>query len=199
MKNLIKKVKGFKIIPEKFKSSTIFDVEEFFDNDFSIKLYQTEEMDINDYIVNNEVEIFGLGEEGLIYFISSITDKNDKELKIKYPESYKSIQRRESSRVDFKGTLELVDFKEAIIEPIDISAGGLKFFSDANLENEKTYQVKLKLNNNININSDIEILKTFNKQETANDIRAKFVNINSTDRIALIQYSFQILLENENK
>ena len=67
MIDTIKKIKGFKIVPDKFRSSTIFDVKEFNDNDFKIELFQTDEMKIEDYQVGQEVEIFGLGEEGLLF------------------------------------------------------------------------------------------------------------------------------------
>ena len=193
------KIKGFKIVPDKFRSSTIFDVKEFNDNDFKIELFQTDEMKIEDYQVGQEVEIFGLGEEGLIYFVSTISEKNDKVLKIKYPENLKNIQRREYSRVSFDGKISIQDFQDLNIEPVDISAGGFRIYVDQKISPNKTYKVTLELKNNIKINCDIEILRIFETQDGKYDIRARFINLQSVDRIALIQYSFQVLLENENK
>jgi len=199
MRNTIEKIKGFKIVPDKFRSSTIFNIKEYHDDDFEVELVPTKETQLEDYTVGDEVEIFGLGDEGLIYFVSTIDEKNDKILKIKYPKTTKNIQRREYSRVKFDGTVEIEEFKDAKIEPVDISAGGLKFYIDKEISQEQTYKITLELKNNIRISCDLEILKTFMTQDKKYDVRARFLNLKSVDRIALIQYSFQVLLENENK
>ena len=61
--------------------------------------FKTDELNLDDYKVGDEVEIFGLGEEGLIYFITTITEKEDNLINIKYPTDVKNIQRREGTDV----------------------------------------------------------------------------------------------------
>jgi c-di-GMP-binding flagellar brake protein YcgR len=151
--------------------------------------------------VGGSVEVFGSGREGLIYFVADITSKNGNVLKIKYPEDFKDIQRREYSRVSFGGNIKFLDMPENETKSVDISAGGLKFLTSEKLEEGHAYNVLLSLSN-LEINCAVEPIRVREHEEDGKKmylVSGKFLNIESVDRIALIQYTFRILLESENK
>ena len=197
MREVIENAKDFKIVPEKFRSSTTFDIKEFQDDYFVIELNGIGEEELKDYVKGSEVEIFGLGKEGLVYFTAIISEKEDYTLKILYPDKYKDIQRREYSRVAFNGNIVFEDFDIETF-PIDISAGGMKFSANQNFEIGKNYNIIIQLKDNPEIKccfSPIRCEKKDNKYITS----GKFKNIESVDRVALIQYTFKILVEVQTK
>lgn len=201
MHNIIKNGKDFRIIPEKFESSTICNLIDTKETGIDFTLPIATEDELQDYIVGNEVEIFGSNNEGLIYFVTNITAKSDKNITVKMPETYKNIQRREYSRVDFKGELSFVDYKDVVLQTDDISAGGLKFISSIPLEEHLEYNINIGLSNNLTINCTIQPIRIqqidYNGKK-AYSISGKFKVIESIDRIALVQYSFRSLTEAEN-
>lgn len=197
MREVIKNTRDFKIVPEKFRSATTFDIKELNDDFFTIELKNIGEEELQDYVKGSEVEIFGLGEEGLVYFTTIIFDKEDYILSILYPEKYKDIQRREYSRVLFDGETIFENF-DAEISPIDISAGGMKFSSNKDFEIDKTYNVIIKLKNTPDIKCDFVPIRVEQKDDKY-IISGKFKNIESVDRVAIIQYTFKVLVEVEAK
>lgn len=197
MREVIEKAKDFKIVPEKFRSATTFDIKELKENFFSIELKDIGEEELKDYVKGAEVEIFGLGAQGLIYFTAIISEKDGYNLEILYPEKYKDIQRREYSRVAFDGDIIFEDL-DVQTSPIDISAGGMKFMSDKDFETEKTYNVTIRLKNNPEIKCSFSPIRTEKKDDNY-VISGKFKNIESVDRVALIQYTFKVLVEVDAK
>lgn len=197
MREVIEKTRDFKIVPEKFRSSTTFDVKELEDNFFTIELKNIGEEELQDYVKGSEVEIFGLGAEGLIYFTTIIAEKNDYTLTMLYPEKYRDIQRREYSRVRFDGNV-IFDDLDIQTSPIDISAGGMKFASNKDLEIDKTYNITIELKNTPNIKCSFCPIRS-EKTGEGYIISGKFKNLESVDRVALIQYTFKILVEVEAK
>ena len=92
MQNIIKNGKDFRIIPEKFESSTICSITDSTDAfiDFNLPIASADEL--SDYIKGDEVEIFGSNNDGLIYFVTKITDKDGAKITVEMPKSYKNIQ-----------------------------------------------------------------------------------------------------------
>lgn len=201
MQNIIKNGKDFRIIPEKFESSTVCDIVSSDDKTVTFRLPIASEDELLDYNKEDDVEIFGSTGEGLVYFTTKILNKVNNEIVVSMPESFKNIQRREYSRVDFHGTLSLVDYKDSVLEVHDISAGGLKFISSVPLEEHLEYNICIGLSNNLTIKcmiQPIRIQQADYKGREAYIVSGKFKNIESIDRIALVQYSFRSLTEAEN-
>lgn len=202
MREIIKKGKDFRIIPEKFESATICNVLDIKEDLFNIELPIASADELNDYNQDDDVEIFGSNDEGLVYFISQIIDKNNNVLSIKMPTDYKNIQRREYSRVDFQGYLEIKDFKNAVVKTEDISAGGLKFISNEPLAEGMEYNISIGLSNNLTINCSMQPIRTQAAEHQGKkvySVSSKFKNIESIDRVALVQYTFRAMTEEENK
>ncbi len=197
MKNVLLNTKNFKIVPNKFRSSTIFDLLDSDDSFFQIELKNIEENELNDYIVGEEVEIFGLGADGLVYFVTTIEDKNNYILKLKMPSDYKNVQRREYSRVAFEGEVFFEDETIKTINSIDISAGGIKFIVNKELELDKDYNIKFNINDNMEIKCSLVPIRIMKDKDNNYLVCGKFMNLENIYKVALIQYSFKILLETE--
>ena len=201
MQNVIKNGKDFRIIPEKFESSTICNIVESSEDLIAFNLPIASEDELCDYTKGDEVEIFGSNNDGLIYFTTKITDKEGANIKVQMPLSYKNIQRREYSRVDFRGELSFADFDNVVLKTEDISAGGLKFISNIPLEEHLEYNINIGLSNNLTIKCTIQPIRIQQIEyegKKAWSVSGKFKNIESIDRIALVQYSFRSLTEAEN-
>lgn len=193
--------KDFKIIPEKFQYSTTFDIIEIGETEFKINLNPVVDMQLQYYMPNTPVEIFGSSNEGLIYFTTDIVSKNDSNLVLRMPDEHRNIQRREYSRVNFNGEIKFLNNEDLNVMPIDISAGGLKFYSSTQLVVGENYPANIRLENNLDITCDIQVIRVY--KELGNDanytVCARFKNIQSVNRIALVQYTFKTLMEKENK
>ena len=201
MRNIIKNGKDFRIIPEKFESSTICNIVSSTEETVGLNLPIASVEELKDYIKGNEVEIFGSNNDGLIYFTTEITDKEGANITVKMPESYKNIQRREYSRVDFHGTLSFVDMNDVVIQTEDISAGGLKFISNVPLEEHLEYNINIGLSNNLTVKCAMQPIRIQQVEYDGKNVwsvSGKFKNIESIDRIALVQYSFRSMTEAEN-
>ncbi len=201
MQNVIKNGKDFRIIPEKFESSTICNIVDSTEETIGFNLPIASEIELCDYIKGDEVEIFGSNNDGLIYFTTKITDKDGANIKVQMPSSYKNIQRREYSRVDFHGDLSFVDYDNVVLKTEDISAGGLKFISNIPLEEHLEYNINIGLSNNLTVKCTIQPIRIQQIEydgKEAWSISGKFKNIESIDRIALVQYSFRSMTEAEN-
>ena len=195
-------VKNLKIVPEKFESSTVFDIVEIKDDQVKIKMPLISEIELKDYNKGETVEMFGLNKTGLVYFTSEILNKENKELLIKYPNDIKQIQRRKYSRVPYDGKLAVKGKEKIKIKTEDISAGGLKFTADTPFMVGDEYEIRVELANNLIVNctmQPIRVEETEDSNALPYAISAKFKKIRSIDRIALMQYSLRLISELENK
>ncbi len=194
-------VKNLKIVPKNYTSATVFEINEIKDGKIKINLPKVKENELKDYQKNSLIEAFGIAKHGLIYFTSEILNQKDKELEIKYPNTIKEIQRRKYSRVPFDGNLKIKVDKKIKIKTDDISAGGIKFYSDTPFMVGKEYEVKIELVNNLVVECTIQPIRVeeTDEEEISYSISAKYKKIRSIDRIALMQYSLRYISELENK
>lgn len=201
MNKILENAKDFKIIPDKFVNATIFDIKKIEANNFIANLKELTEPQLSTYCAGNDVEIYGSSTDGLIYFTTKIVSKEGSELTLSLPSTHKNIQRREYSRITFNGDIELLEQKDFITKTIDISAGGTKFNSNSELTIGKEYPALIKLTNHLEIKCDIQVIRVYKENQNDADytISARFKNIKSIDRIALVQYTFKAIIEEENK
>lgn len=202
MNNFLKEGRDFKIIPDKFVNATTFDIQEIDDATFIAKLNSLDKKQLDAYMPGSEVEIFGVSGGGLIYFTTKIVAKDEASLTLDLPDEHKDIQRREYSRISTNSKLLLNAFKNQPFKTIDISAGGLRFYSNSDLEIGEEYEALLRLTNNLEIECSIQVIRIHDDKSDKNfkcAISARFKEIRSIDRIALAQYTFKTLTEEENK
>ena len=198
MKFILESGKDFKIIPEQVEDSTSIDVKSLDEHNLCADLKYLNEAELVSYKEGSTVEIFGLTNEGLIYFTTEIISRSGANLIVKTPTEHKNIQRREYSRVATTSKIEFLNNSGAEVETLDISAGGVRFASNLNLASDSEHPVLIKLTNNAEIECAIQVIRT-NAEDGRFVTSARFINIRSIDRIALVQYTFKALIEEENK
>lgn len=204
MRELIQNTKDFKIIPSDFKSSGAFEVLEILDDTFKVKLILSDENELNDYVANSLVEVFGVNSIGLVYFQTKIVSREKDILVLAQTQDYSLIQRREYSRVGInQGKITFKDMEPGfVIDVKDISAGGAKFVVSREIQLDSHYDISISLSNNMNIECQIEpirINKTQYNDSEAYIVSGKFLNLENVDRIVLVQYAFKIKMEEQNK
>lgn len=204
MKEIIKSAKDFKIIPGNFKSAGEFKIISSDDETIKAELVLSDEKELDDYVINSGVEIFGVNDVGLIYFETKILDRKGYNITFAMTSDFSIIQRREYSRVGLaQGSVVFKDMAENFVVKIeDISAGGIKFISNAPLDFDKYYDIEIKLSNNMKIECALaptRIKETDYEGKTAFSISGKFTELENADRIILVQYAFKIKMEEQNK
>ena len=197
----LEEIRGLKVIPKNYESSTVCSIGEVMPDKFELDLDKLEESELDDYAQGSEIEVFGLHKNGIAYFTSTILEKNAKKLLVKFPDEVSEIQRRKYSRVRYEGTLKVSDYDNAKIIPCDISAGGLRFISDNSFVVGNEYDIKIELLNNLIINCTMQPIRVEEASDESQlySISVKFKKIRSIDRIALMQYSLRRISELENK
>ena len=201
MRELIESVKDFKIIPANFKSAGELEFISANDNTIKARLLLAEKKELEDYIKDSNVEVFGVNNVGLVYFETKILSREDDIIELAMTQDYSIIQRREYSRVELKqGNIEFNDEADDIVKEIcDISAGGVKLITNKPLDIDRMYDIKISLSNNMAIECAIKPIRVQKVDDSAYIISGKFVNLENVDRIVLVQYAFKMKLEEQNK
>ncbi len=202
MQNIIAKGQDFRIIPENFESATTFDLKEVGASTLDIEIKCYDNKILSDYKMGAKVEIFGSIPDGLVYFQTKVIDANGTRLTIELPENIKNIQRREYSRVKFMGDIEFECKKDMVLNVEDISAGGLKMITKEPLKVDSDYPIKITLINNLDIEctfTPIRVQDTIYKEKEAYVVSGSYKDISSIERIALVQYSFKVMMEIKSK
>ena len=201
MKEIIKSIKDFKIIPSNFKSAGEFKLIESDENTTTAELMLIDDSELKDYSEESSVEVFGVNDIGLVYFQTNIISRNNKIIKLALTQDFSIIQRREYSRVGLKqGSVKFKDMAENIVkEVLDISAGGIKIIRTEQLNSEKQYDIELSLSNNMKIGCAFIPVRTEKNANNTFTVSGKFANLENIDRIVLVQYAFKIKMEEQNK
>ncbi len=201
MKDLIKSVQDFKIIPNNFKNSGTFELIDVDDNVIKAKLILDDDSELNDYSKGSNVEVFGVNNVGLVYFETKILSREKNIIEIATTQDFSIIQRREYSRVNLKqGSVVFKDMASDIMKEIsDISAGGIKLCTKQPLEIDKDYDIEITLSNNMVIDCALKPIRVEKEADDSYMISGKFVNLENVDRIVLVQYAFKIKMEEQNK
>ena len=201
MKDLIKSIKDFKIIPNNFKSAAEFTLIEANDNIIKAKLILTEESELQDYNAGESVEVFGVNDVGLVYFETKIIKRENDIIELSLTQDFSVIQRREYSRVGLKqGKIILKDMTPDAVKKVDdISAGGVKLITTQMLDTDKFYDIEITLSNNMTINCALKPIRVTKNEDNTYSVSGKFVDLENVDRIVLVQYAFRVKMEDENK
>ncbi len=204
MKEILETTKDLKIIPNNFQSSCALKLISVDENEIKAELVLKDENELNDYIPQENAEVFGVNNVGLIYFETKIISREDKFITLASTNDYSLIQRREYSRVGLnQGSVIFKDIApNCVIKVEDISAGGLKFVSSTPLEIDKHYPIQINLSTNMKIDCcllPIRITESNTEDKKTYIISGKFTDLENVDRIVLVQYAFKIKMEDQNK
>ncbi len=200
MEQLLKDAKDFKIIPDDFKNSGELLIEKVENNKIHCRLILPEDGDYSDYEADDNVEVFGVNNSGLIYFETKILSRENENLVIEATDEYSLIQRREYSRVELKnGNIIIKDMPENIItDVINISAGGIKLKTNTELQEGHYYDIEIRLSGNMKIECTLQPIRTEKLDDNNYIISGKFINLENIDRIVLVQYVFKMKMEDRS-
>ena len=85
------------------------------------------------------------------------------------------------------------------VKTCDISAGGIRFISDKNLVIGKNYDLLMSLEDSKEIACKVQPMRSYQTKGIEGFIVcARFEEIKSADKVAIIQYSFRKMMELEN-
>ena len=142
MRELIEKDKKITVVPADFKCAnkgTIVEVEPKY---FTIEL----EYEPTGMMRHNYCEFYTQTSHGTLYFNSYPETIEGKRVTIASPAKHRFLQRRQYTRIKFMHDLDLTfDGGSHKITTLDISAGGMKFRTNENVNIEKEYKITLPL------------------------------------------------------
>lgn len=190
---------GLKIVPESIKnikSGTILNIE---GNLFTVELNGT----VDGLLLYSEVEVLVNINSGVLKFNTTIQKIENNILSLIIPEKYSTVQRREYPRIKINIPVT-IEQKEGIIKETntdDISGGGMKIFSDKEIERGIEFVAKLKITNGKNIKTIFKVLRTTKENQDNKDfiLSGKFADISHSDRTTIIQLCFRKQLEQKFK
>lgn len=189
MREQIEVGKEFNILSKAVDNATTCKVNAIFDEFFEVTLNTSEQ-----YKAEESVELFAMTNKGQLYFETIVKEVNENKLLIWFPISFKYLQRREYTRITINKEIQINNQPAKII---DISAGGLKLKLNNQLTLLQEYPISINLNNNIINCNFLPIRISANNNEFISS--GKYTNLNSHDKIALVQYCFGKQIENKNK
>ena len=204
MKKLLKKNQKISVVPQDIKGAMTSTIQTKTKNILEIKVNKK---NLSYYKKNDIVEVFTIVNDGMLYFKSTVEDilSDENILKLKFNEKeYDLLQRREYTRVEVEKEFTLKDGSNSFVcKTIDISAGGMKILTDAQLSTEDDYEIEFSLEGNIPIQcffKPIRISELHQKNKPDKEIvSGRFIALKNIDKIAIVQYCFKKNLENTNK
>lgn len=194
MKEFITKDKEFNILSRKISNASKCAVTEVCKDCFKVKLNN-----IDEYELNEAVELFTMTENGQLYFESIVKEIEGNILSVWFPLSYKYLQKREYTRVPSDKEVTITYNNEQFSAPvINLSAGGIKLKLPVQFELTKEYKIKLSMENT-EIEAFFEPIRIETAKEGGFIASGRFKNLSSRNRIELVQYCFRKQIEYNNK
>ena len=139
-------------------------------------------------------------DNGYLYFESYIKDINENEVFIANPKKHKFLQRRKFTRIKFLENLQLVygDITHNV-QALDLSAGGMKLKTTENVNIEYEYNVKIRLNDEIDVNCKYQLIRIEKGDDGVYTISGRFTSLSNVDKMSLVHFCMKKNMENDNK
>lgn len=196
MSELLEKDQIISIVPQDFRNSNKGKVLEILDKKFLVEVFH----DTNGIAVNNVMEFYSPTKNGMLFFASSVLNIEDKVLTVSIPKKHRFLQRRSFTRINFMKPIECaLGNKTYTVDPLDLSAGGMKFETNEYLDINSEYDVKIKLLNDQNIACKLELIRIEKNDNGSYTLSGRFKNLSDIDRMTLIQFCMRRNIENMNK
>lgn len=193
MRKLLSENKDFYIISRSIDNASACKVTEINENCFKVKLSKPLK-----YEKDESVELFSKTDKGQIYFETLVKEVDNDTLSIWFPLSFKYLQRRQYTRIKTDLNTELLfEGKNIQAKVLDLSAGGLKVYTDCPLTLLNNYNLKITIDNKeLKTGFNPIRIETF---ESGFISSGKFVNISNFDKVTLVQYCLRKYIENSIK
>ena len=196
MRELIEKDRRITVVPHDIRNANKGTITEVLPESFTIVL----DYEPDGLLKHNYCEFYTQTKHGTLYFTSFPKEIDGNTIKVASPAKHKFLQRRQYTRIRFIHELELKQDENSFkIKSLDISAGGMKFQTDANIDIEREYRVVLPLSEIQSVEclfSPIRIEKNNNGGYT---LSGRFNYLNNRDKMTLIQYCAKRSIEIKNK
>lgn len=205
MRKLLKKNQKIFMTPENIKGALSTTIKKVTTKSIEVEI---DKKDLKYYKKDNKIEMFTIVDAGMLYFKPTITDvlKEANIIKVEYDKkTYDLLQRREFSRVEIQKEFKLFDTdnKEYICVSIDISAGGMKFVTEAPLTPVKDYLIEFSLDSGIPIRCFFKPIRVdgieSKKSVQKNIVSGRFIALKNIDKIAIVQFCFRKEMESTIK
>ena len=196
MRELLEKDRKITVVPADFKCAnkgTIVEVEPRY---FTVELeYEPQGM-----MRHNYCEFYTQTSHGTLHFDSFPETIEGKKVKIATPAKHKFLQRRQYTRIKFVYDLDLKcgdDVKK--ITTLDISAGGMKFRTNDNINIEAEYSISLPLSEKQYIDCKFSPIRIEKNENGGYTISGRFGYHNNIDKMTLTQFCTKRSIEIKNK
>ncbi len=196
MRELLEKDRKITVVPADFKCAnkgTIVEVEPRY---FTVELeYEPQGM-----MRHNFCEFYTQTSHGTLYFDSFPETIDGKRVKIATPAKHKFLQRRQYTRIKYVYDLDLKsgdDVKK--ITTLDISAGGMKFRTNDNINIEAEYSISLPLSEKQTVDCKFSPIRIEKNENGGYTVSGRFEYHNSIDKMTLTQFCTKRSIEIKNK
>lgn len=196
MRELIEKDREITIVPANFKCANKGRITEVEPRFFTIEL----EHNPQGILRHNYCEFYTQTSHGTLYFDSFAEVIDGKTLKIASPAKHKFLQRRQYTRIKFIHELDL-SYEDGVhkITTLDISAGGMKFKTNANVDIEKKYTVRLPLSEIQTVECHFSPIRIEKAENGGYILSGRFEFNSGKDKMILTQYCTKRSIEIRNK
>lgn len=198
MNELVKIDQDVTIVPRDFNFTNMGSVTEVTPQGFRMKMkYPTSGIKQN-YIC----EFYSHTQNGILFFSSHASEVKDNELFIANPIKHRFLQRRQFTRIKFLTETTMRDLttdKVYDISTVDLSAGGLKFFTNESINLDDEYKVEIVLSEEQNVSCILQPIRMEKKDNGRFILSGRFVHQVNVDKMTLIQYCMNKNMEAENK
>jgi len=196
MRELVVENQEVLLIPQNFKFANKGKVTSVRAGDFTLEL----DYEPDGILENTYCEFYTQTPHGKLYFDSYAKEINGKTLIIASPAKHKFLQRRQYTRIKYINEFEIISGGNAYhISTLDISAGGMKFNTSSNINIETTFDVKLPLSDEFELNCKFQPIRIEKNSDGGYTISGQFIYNSNHDRMLLTQYCAKRSVEIKNK
>jgi c-di-GMP-binding flagellar brake protein YcgR len=201
MRELIEKDAKITVVPHNFKNATKGKITDIYPEGFTVELDYPPE----GFLINNYCEFYTQNKYGTVFFTSYPKTIEGNTVKVANPSKHKFLQRRQYRRIKFINDIVMKNKgKDFEITTLDISAGGMKMKTQANIDIEGEYALTLPLSAEQSVDvvfSPIRIEKASGQLGigTGYVLSGQFSFKNDHDKMVMTQYCAKRSIEIRNK
>jgi len=195
MRELIEKERAITLVPHNFKNANKGTITDVSPTEFKIVL----EYEPEGILLHNYCEFYTNTQYGTLFFNSFAKEIEGKTLTIANPAKHKFLQRRQYTRVKFMHDIDMTADKTHKILTLDISAGGMKFKTNENIDIEKEYKVSLPLSAQQSVECMFSPIRIEKNNDGSYTLSGRFIYHTNIDKMTLTQYCAKRSIEIRNK
>ena len=196
MRELVEKNRKITIVPSDFRCANKGSFVEVEPRYFTVEL----EYEPTGMMRRNYCEFYTQTNHGTLYFDSYPEAIEGKRIKVATPAKHRFLQRRQYTRIKYVYDLDLnFDGGSHKITTLDISAGGMKFKTNENVDIEKTYSITLPLSEKQSVECLFSPIRIEKNENGGYTLAGRFEYHNSKDKMTLTQFCAKRSIEIRNK